>query len=278
MKYAVKFYRGARALKDADEIIVKYFEKSETIIKFVQEKPESVRIVLNVAVLPEEEFLPSLEIFKAAATAHKNFAILCSKLQPYQELAENNLSFFFIEGAGTFDELYAQYKLGVSDIYIIDELGFYLKDIKENFGNFVNIRVIPNIAQSSSEDYVEDFKKFFIRPDDLEAYENYIDIIEFAGPLNTQSVYCDIYKDGRWQGELEDLIINFDAHVHCMNVVPNFGTARLNCKKRCSLRKCNICDNIQDAAELLRSKDIYINKRKKVYENVSDTQPIEEVE
>ena len=130
MKFAIKFYRGCRTLQKADEIIIRYNEKSASLIDFVQKWEEHQRIIVDITELetPIEE---CLTIFEEARKLHKEFAVLLSYNQDYVELAEMNIPFFFIEGVSCLDDLANQIRLGVSDVYIINELGFNLEKISE---------------------------------------------------------------------------------------------------------------------------------------------------
>ena len=98
MKFAIKFYRGCRTLQKADEIIIRYNEKSASLIDFVQKWEEHQRIIIDITELetPIEE---CLTIFEEARKLHKEFAVLLSYNQNYVDLAEMNIPFFFIEGA-----------------------------------------------------------------------------------------------------------------------------------------------------------------------------------
>jgi hypothetical protein len=132
----------------------------------------------------------------------------------------------------------------------------------------VNIRMYPNVAQAPTiceafSPEGEDIKKFFIRPEDLDQYEDYVDVIEFFGPLDKQDVLMDIYKDGYWMGGLDELIIGFKDKINCMNLMPDFGFYRLACGHRCDLEKCNYCDISKSLAAELKAKDIYIKKERK---------------
>lgn len=267
MKYAIKYYRGCPLLSKADEIIVKYTERDAEILEFIKKFDEKQTITLDITQL--EDDLASLEIFKAAAASH-NFSLLCYENQSINDFYSLNIPFFFPTIAQTPDQLKSFYDLGVSDIYVGGDLGFWLKDIHDSYHGLVNIRVIPNIIQTTANTYPDKIKTFFIRPDDMDEYEKYIDYLEFAGPLDKQPVLYDIYRDQRWQGNLNTIIIGFSRDVNCMNIVPNFGLTRVNCKKRCDFGKCHICDHILGAAEILSQKDIYITKEKRIYESEID--------
>ena len=59
MKFAIKFYQGCRTLKKADEIIIRYNEKSASLIDFIQKWVEHQRIIVDITKLetPIEECL-----------------------------------------------------------------------------------------------------------------------------------------------------------------------------------------------------------------------------
>jgi len=259
LKYACKFYQGCSMLDIADEIIIKYDKKDREILKFVQKwKPEQ-RIILNITEL--EDIEKNLELFTTIAKLH-NIAFLCSKEQDFHLLEEECLSYFFIEKCGTLDELIGQIRMKVSDVYITNELGFYLPDISRICKDkHINVRVIPNVAQSSSDTISSDFTKFFIRPDDLYLYEDYIDVIEFlTDRLEIQPTLYEIYKDGRWDGDLCQIIYNFNEDIPNNSIIPIFGEIRLNCKKRCCFNKCDVCKYMESIARELNKKDIHFEK------------------
>lgn len=272
MKYAINFYRNCRVLPKADEIIIKY-EKTgqEDLVRFARELPQEQRLIVNICMLDAEN--DDYRIFKDAISAHKNMAFMISRDQTiyYQDFYEMNLPYFFIEPISNLDDFMGVITLGVTDIYVANELGFYLNKISticKDKG--IQIRVYPNVAQSSSSFPTPGFKKFFIRPEDVELYEQYVDILEFWGPIDKQAVLYDIYHDGRWQGNLQDIILNLNEEIDNMRIMPVFGEARSCCHKKCAYNQCHFCDNIKSAATALEVKEIVLKRKKRVYEHDFD--------
>ena len=272
MKYAINFYTTCRVLPVADEIIIKYGEESgqEDLPRFASEIPEEQRLVVNICMLTAED--RDFEIFKAAAAAHKNIAFMIAYDQNiHQDLYEMNLDYFFIDPISSLDDFMGVINLGVTDIYVANELGFYLEKIspicKEKN---IAIRVYPNVAQSNNKFNTPGIKKFFIRPEDVELYEQYVDVFEFWGPIDKQPVLYDIYYSGRWQGNLQDLILGLDEEVDNMKIMPVFGESRTCCRKKCAYNQCHICDNILSAAATLEIKGIKLKRKKRVYERSFD--------
>ena len=262
LKYACKFYQGCPMLQTADEIIIKYFKKDREILDFVQKWEPQQRVILNVTQLSAEDFKNSIELFSATLKLH-SIAILCSKTQDYRALYEVNVPYFFVEPCSTADELTGQIRAKVSDVYIMNELGFSLPDAAVTCrAGSVKIRVIPNLAQSSSDLVSDNFTKFFIRPEDLGLYEDYVDVVEFYTPedrLDMQNVLCDVYKEGKWAGNLAYIIFGIDK-INNLAIMPLFGETRLRCKKRCCFQKCDICKTIQTISKELDKKDIHFEK------------------
>lgn len=265
MKYSIKFYNGCRMLSKADEISIIYSEKDAQLLKFAK-KYKNARIVADCANLSQEDFMESLEIFKTASK-NFNFAVRLNFTQKnfLPDLNENMIKYFFADKANTLDKLVGFINLGVSDVYIADELGFYLAEIAQRcHDNGVSVRVFPNVAQSSSLMKGDTFKYFYIRPEDVDIYEPYVDYMEFFGPVDRQSILFKIYKEGQWLGSLNTLIIGLDKEIPNTCIVPYFGQARVKCKKRClSNQSCEVCNNIINLAKVLENRDFGITKERK---------------
>lgn len=268
MKFAIKFYKGCRVLENADEIIIKYTKKTSKLIDFVQEW-KGHRIIVDVTELDNIE--DNLSIFKAAYDIHNSFAIMLLYGQEVVNIAEMNIPFFFIDGVNSLDDLVGQIRLGVSDVYILNELCFNLDKIsKLCHDNNVLVRVYPNVAQSASKFPVDNFTKFFIRPDDIMFYKDYIDVIEFYGQLNKQPVLYDIYRDERWLDNLDNIIIGLDKGIDNRTIVPYFGEARAKCQKRCIYSRCDVCGSVANLAGTLKEKGLGLTKGKAKHESGTD--------
>lgn len=275
MKYSIKFYKGCRTLERADEIIIKYDKKSAGLLDFVQKWNEDQRIIVDITEL--EDIESNLDIFAAAAGIHPEFAVMLHSTQNYEPIAALKLPFFFIDGVNCYDDLVGQITLGVSDVYILNELCFNLDEIsKYCHENKVQIRVYPNVAQSASNFAVDEFKKFFIRPDDISFYEEYIDVIEFFGPLDKQPVLYDIYTDERWIGNLNDVILGLTKEIDNKTVVPYFGEARQKCRKRCIFGRCDICGSVEALAATLKDKELGLIKSKAKHIENENAETVEE--
>jgi len=266
MKFAIKFYQGCRALTKADEIIIRYNEKSARLIDFVQKWHINQRIIIDITEL-ETPIEDCIEIFKESHKAHNNFAILMTYEQDFKIIAEADIPFFFIDGVDNYDDLASQIRLGVSDVYILNELGFNIEKISTFcHDNNVQVRVYPNVCQTNSKFDTNTFAQFFIRPDAVKLYDEYIDVFEFFGPLDKQAVLFDIYRDERWLGDLNELILGLNIKVDNQTIMPYFDTMRVRCTKRCNFRKCDICGAVKELGKALEEKNVVLTRKRARHE------------
>ena len=267
MKYALPYYRGCRIQSKVDEIIIKYFERDGELIHFAQSLPKKQRLIINVTGLEFtslEDKADNIKIFHATFKVKHNIAFLVSYEQKslWAELDDYEIPYFFIEPARNLTSFEQITNYHVSDIYITDELGFYLSAISPKCKKLgIQIRVFPNVCQAeASVKSTNDIVSFFIRPEDTYIYENYVDVFEFYGPLDKQPVLYEIYKSRVWNGQLEDLILGMHSPVRNTTLIPGIGNWRVCCKRRCAYDdSCHICNTILiDLAQTLEEKGIEI--------------------
>ena len=175
-------------------------------------------------------------------------------------LKEKEIPVFFSTLVHSWDVLTGLADMGVSDIYIVEELGFELASaaaVLHERG--IQIRCYPNVAQSAHPD-VPDIKKFFIRPEDVELYEQYVDVFEFYGDNN--NLYYKIYaKDKKWFGDLSEIIFHFDKNLDSRCVVPQFAEVRSRCGKKCMKGSpCRICEKVDRLAGTMQENGLYFKK------------------
>lgn len=267
MKYAINFHRDFRYFDNIDEIIIKVKEKNVSLLEFMNNITQEQRIIIDMTNIDSDAVIDMLKEIKVAATAHKNLTLRLGHTQQAAAsvLYEENIPYFFDELVDTWDKLVALVSLQVSDVYIVSDLGFDLPRVSAFCKkNNVKIRVFPNVSQvSNSMGKIDKFKGFFIRPEDIKTYEQYVDICEFWGELDRQSVYYEIYNiQKKWRGELKDLILNLDLSVHNKTLPPIFGDLRAGCQKKCYQGQCNKCERMLETAKLLKENNLLIRNNK----------------
>ena len=278
MEYSLRYFSTSKKLNAVDELVIKYTKYTPELIEFLDNRPKGQRIVIHCFdyEITEED----VELIRQAAVRNNTNVLLELPITTSNEMleyitTETSIHFFFDTYITSKGALFDAIKKGVSDVKLMGSICFSMKTVANYcHERDVRVRVCPNLAQSDGWE-PNGIIDFFIRPEDIEYYEDLIDICEFYGPLDKQDVLYDIYKDERWLGYLDELIIGFteEERVNNLNLLPNFYEPRLNCNRRCVIdEKCNYCQICKSMAKTLNEKDIYIAKEKKKYEyNANET-------
>lgn len=169
--------------------------------------------------------------------------------------------YMFTDLIGNWEVLQFIIHLQPSEVYVTNILGFCLDQVSivcKRAG--MKVRVYANIAQSAW-DGLPAIKKFFIRPEDIRYYENYVDGgIEFKTPtFVAQEVVYDAYERGYWFGNLSEIIIGLDTSLDSRRLPTTFGLLRAECHKRClSGSSCSTCRTMEQFAEILTKTDTQV--------------------
>ena len=250
MKYCLHYYSLSQYKNTADELMIMYDRNNIRLIDFAKERPQEQRLIVHVYVdITEEHDANDIDIFAAAAEVHPNIAFLLYKETDYAPFKEKNLSYFYEFFTTTWDDIVGLAEKGVSDIYISNILGFDMSTVSAYCkSRNINVRVFPNVAQSNfnydleeTEDFEKDIVKFFIRPEDVPIYEEYVDYMEFWGPIKDQDEIYNIYKKEKWLGKLSQIIIGYRGSAYNRELSSMFALHRTVCKKRCNYKKCSMC-------------------------------------
>jgi hypothetical protein len=136
-------------------------------------------------------------------------------------------------------------------MYICEELGFNLEKISNLLhSKGIKVRVLPNVCQSSFPD-TPSIKTFFIRPEDIPAYEKYVDVFELLSDPWRQRVIFKVYKQQKWFGKVQEIIPSFKGDLDSRFLLSSFGVVRSRCGKRCMYKpeSCSICDRFTELAD-----------------------------
>ena len=183
MKSCVAWRKSFKYLSEIDEFNIDFKNKKEKLLYFLDQYGISQRVNIFIPIdITENE----LNIIFAIYDMDKYNIALCFKWhsiedneEVYNKVKEKGVPFFFYYFISEWDELHQYIDYGVSDVYITNELGFYLPAVHKIANeNKVKVRVFPNISQYNW-DNMGGFKGFYIRPEDIDIYSEFIDVLEF---------------------------------------------------------------------------------------------------
>lgn len=174
-------------------------------------------------------------------------------------LRKLNIPYMFSESVISFQALYYALKEGVSQVIIDDELGFNLPVVKK-LCDKKGVKVRWRYSSSKSYLFSQEESKyrFFIPPDKLDIYQDYIDYIEFTGKNRIGMMHT--YNSGVWYGDykiLFDATAPDDEFANCPSdfLLPEMWKRRTTCDRKCIKgRNCNICERAVELAMVMKDE------------------------
>ncbi len=277
MKSCIQWRKSSKFLSEIDQFNIDFKDKKRQLIQFLDIFAISQRVnirVSNTLTLNQIQLLIALK-------EQKNYNIAICFSKKYSDENESAFNIFitheipcyFYDFIDNWDEFTGYCNLGVSDIYITGQLGFDLERAAAiAHQKNIQLRCYANICQSRWSKNNSGLKAFFIRPQDRQIYEGYIDVLQFnlkKEDLQQQEVLYQIYfKDNKWDGDLKEIIQGLKVSLNSYYLLGNeFGKRRINCQKRClkGISRCNYCENLKELADTIENSEILeVYERKNV--------------
>lgn len=173
----------------------------------------------------------------------ENFIVGTINAEQIRKCLDLSIKFYFDRPVSRYEDARDLKRLG-SQYVLIEAPLFFEMDKVSNLE--VPVRLAPNVAYYDNWIPKENgLYGSWIRPEDIDLYNSYVDTIEFAASSATQEegyyrVYC---KDKEWGLELSNFIKNYGRFPgHNAYIPQSFTEARLNCGQKCqSDGSCHIC-------------------------------------
>ena len=133
-----------------------------------------------------------------------------------------NLQYFYGIPVNNFYDFRALVEYGCTDVKIVPPLTHML-DKLENFE--VTIRMCPNIAYYAHIPREDGVVGGWVRPEDVEYYEEYIDVFEFedCDQRKEQALYRTYAEQKSWPASINKLITNLNFEAANKLILPEFG-------------------------------------------------------
>lgn len=246
MNFSLPAFADFDYLKDAKEIVVQYNERNR-VIHMLDNFPKANIMLVHRRKDPEIEWDLIRDINSVAVG---RFTLEVSSMADVQKAHDMKIPFFLDYPFTSYYELRAFADLGPRYVRLGSPLFFQLPTVKQ-----LGIPIRAAVNQSYNDGFARKDGRvgLWIRPEDLEVYQEYIDIFEFApdprkdfdqNKRYIQALYR-IYSSEEWPGEM-GLIIQ-DFNYPCLNrmMYPEATRARINCGHICQVPgySCHICHN-----------------------------------
>lgn len=159
-----------------------------------------------------------------------------------------NLKYFYAIPINTLHELKALVDYGCCDARIDAPLTHMLDKVSQYP---ITLRMTPNVAYYKYIPHKDGVIGSWVRPEDVELYEPYIDVFEFedCDRDKEQSLYNMYAVHKKWPGSINNLISNLDYQGTNHLVPSDFSRLRLTCGQKCLQGiPCRACYTFLDLA------------------------------
>lgn len=270
MEYCLKYTNICTKLNRVKEIQIKYIEDKGLITFLEKHSSQRVNLLINADDFSESEIKKLIAIRKTYP--QYDFAVALNRYYPplLEQLQAADLKYYVAAPCLEWETLHALLSFGVSDVNVSGPLAFELTKVKTALlfaDQKVQIRVTPNMIVKTLPE-TPDLIGFFIRPEDVEVYEGFVDIMEFEG-LELQDTFYSIYAENkRFIGNLNQCIYNFKEPVDNKGLIPLFGERRRDCGRQCLQGgRCKRCYSLASLAKPMGER-----AREKILETVKREQ------
>lgn len=247
MNYSLSNRQPAEYLRKADEIAVEYRDikaLADYIDKYPGKKFNLILPIENIEINWDE-------IVTCYELSRHNFVIGIINGSQMREAKNREIPFYHRAMLHSFHELRDLSEAGASEVYLGAPLFFQLDRVKQNFPD-IKIRAIANSAlPEGSMAPNNGVCGTWIRPEDVNQYDEYIDTIEFYGEHQAVQALYRIYAEKHaWSGKLCDLVKDLNHNAVNRMVPPTLAEARITCGQRCQENNhCHLCQRLLDLAD-----------------------------
>lgn len=243
----------------ANEFNIKFTKKNsvERLIIFLKKYPYHR---VNI----EFEGKVDKSVLVAARAVHPNIAARLRSVDAanetlLQELKNSKVKFFFdynemaAYNNASLENLIA---LGVSDIYLLDDLCFSLDKVRKVCDEkHIQIRMVLNRVHSTTLDKNFNPKAPMFIPQLFDALDQFVDVAEFdcGSPYNWtyhKVLYKAWFKEKYWLGSLSEINLDLGITYPCSCFVPRMLLPKLTCGRKCALQGKNGCKKCELSLEI----------------------------
>lgn len=251
MIFSVSSRQTDEVLSLAQEIRID-FRDFAAIYHFVEKYPNAKFAVLLNHNISEEQWQ---ELLAICGKFPDQFIIGLGATTLVHLVKDKSLPWYLNQVTTTWREFQSLKKAGAKQILIGGQLLFCKTTLLKEKGDCL-LRFIPNISNyDPSFPYENGIVGPWIRPDDIDLYQEFLDICQFKiSSLSGEKTLLSLYsKEKTWHGDLSKLITDLGVSCNNRGLPEDFGSRRSNCGQRCCAgSSCNICFNAFIFAEEIK--------------------------
>lgn len=247
MKYSVSSRQQPEYLQKCDEIKVMWNDRN-IIFDLTEKYPGKTINLCRYLIHSNEDDIDWSEIKKFKTLARDNFVFGLTYIDEIIECKAHDIEFYYLEPIRSFRELQGLKLFGAKWAFIDAPLFFQMDKVR---AVGLPVRVTANISIREAFPYVDGVPGPWIRPEDVEAYEPYVDTIEFSRVnLDQERALFRIYAEQKkWPGELGLIVQDINYLGTNRMIPPDLVEKRLNCGQKCMENgNCRLCWRILDLA------------------------------
>lgn len=240
MNVCLNAFVGRRYLDAIQEVKVPWTERD--LIEEIHNQYPEMRVVLEYpyTTIPTDKELLEIKMFLGLLKDKFTMSVI-----NYNFFKDNSIPFFFGFPLNDMYSIEGAVRAGVTDIRIGAPLVFDLQRVRNFIDKEINIRVTPNVASLDGLPHENGIVGGWIRPEDLSLYEGLIDVVEFENAQTSareEAFYRIYFEDKKWDGYLNDIIVNLNLDYKVSNGLITGTSARVNCKQACLGKSdCRLC-------------------------------------
>ena len=257
MKYCVSARQNAAILASADEIMVEYRDR-EILMDLAVKYPHATLILQVPKTAVEIEWTKFKSVSKQT-----NLLIALEDIKMRSFCRANGLKYYWGYPITSYYELKGLKDLGVSYFLLGAPLSFDLDTVSKLN---IPIRMVANLCYDGYIPRENGICGSYIRPEDVQYYEKYVDAIEFySEDLKQEARLLRIYKDDKnWPGNLNLLLANFGFDVDNRAIPEEFAAARMQCRQNCMRNgACKFCYTAMKFSRTLdKNKEEWLKKQR----------------
>ena len=247
MKWCLRSRLASRYLIKADEIRVDFRDYES--IPDVYHKYK--RTIILFPALQNEEYDWN-KLLQFDTICEHNLIISCLTTEIMSMAKNLGLRFMLASEAHSGWDLKMLQDFGAEYAYVGIPLFFNLKRIRDNGAYTIKLRAIPTVAYNHHYPYTSGICGQWIRPEDVEAYEDYIDVMEFEFcDVPREETLFKVYAEQKeWNTRLDILIEDLGSAALNRMIPETLVETRLECGQRCmNGGSCHLCSSILRTTE-----------------------------